>query len=201
MHIGQNTSVNNYRPISLLSNIDKIFEKLVHKRLTSFLLKHKIFFNKQFGFRKSHSTIQTLVNLTESIRRSLDSGQFSCGVFIDLQKAFDTVDIDILLRKLELYGVRGVCNRWFRSYLLGRRQYVKLNGEKSTLADILFGVPQGSVLGPLLFLVYINDLPNALIYSEATLFADDTCILFSHPSLKGRVRPKNIFCKYDLKCL
>ena len=100
---GSKLDINNFRPISLLSNIDKIFEKLVHNRLTSFLIKHNLLFNKQFGFRQSHSTNQALITLTESIRKSLDNGHFSCGVFIDLQKAFDTVDHDILLRKLELY--------------------------------------------------------------------------------------------------
>ena len=104
-------------------------------------------------------------------------------MFIDLQKAFDTVDINILLRKLELYGIRGKCNNWFRSYLTGRRQYVSLNGKTSDLKEIFHGVPQGSVLGPLLFIIYINDLPNSLIFGTATLFADDTCILFSSISL------------------
>ena len=127
----------------------------MHTRLTSFFLKHNLFFNQQFGFRKSHSTIQTLITLTETIRKKIDNGQFSCGVFIDLQKAFDTVDINILLRKLELYGIRGKCNNWFRSYLTGRRQYVSLNGKTSDLKEIFHGVPQGSVLGPLLFIIYI----------------------------------------------
>ena len=195
---GSNLDVNNFRPISLLSNIDKIFEKLVHKRLTSFLLKHNLLFNKQFGFRKSHSTNQALITLTESIRKSLDNGDFSCGVFIDLQKAFDTVDHNILLRKLELYGIRGKCNNWFRSYLKGRKQYVFLNGKKSNYKEVLFGVPQGSVLGPLLFLIYINDLPKALIFSDVTLFADDTCLLYSNSSLKQIEKRLNIELKLFL---
>ena len=198
---GSNLITNNYRPISLLSNVDKIFEKLVHKRLTSFFLKHNLFYNKQFGFRKSHSTNHTLINLTENIRKSLDSGQFSCGVFIDLQKAFDTVDINILLRKLELYGIRGKCNQWFRSYLTNRRQYVSVNGKKSSLRQVLFGVPQGSVLGPLLFIIYINDLPNGLLFSEATLFADDTCLLYSNSSLKLIEKFMNIDLKRLFKWL
>ena len=109
---GSNQDVNNYRPISLLSNIEKIFEKLVYSRLLSFLDLHDILSSRQFGFRKKHSTMLALISLTEEIRRSLDSGQFSCGVFIDLQKAFDTVDHKILLRKMELYGIRGITNKY-----------------------------------------------------------------------------------------
>ena len=198
---GCNSDVNNYRPISLLSNIDKIFEKLVHKRLTSFLNKHNIFFNKQFGFRKSHSTNHALIALTEKIRSSLDNGHFSCGVFIDLQKAFDTVDHDILLQKLKSYGIRGKCNQWFESYLKNRKQYVSINGVKSDFKQVSFGVPQGSVLGPLLFIIYINDLPNALLFSDATLFADDTCILYSNPSLKLIQKRLNIDLKRLFKWL
>ena len=198
---GSNSETNNYRPISLLSNIDKIFEKLVHNRLTSFLLKHNLFYNKQFGFRKSHSTNHALITLTEKIKQALDNGQFSCGVFIDLQKAFDTVDINILLRKLELYGIRGKCNQWFHSYLTDRRQYVRVNGKNSGFKQIFYGVPQGSVLGPHLFIIYINDLPNALIHSESTLFADDTCLLFSSSSLKKIERCLNIDLKRLFKWL
>ena len=103
--------MDNFRPISLLSNIDKIFEKLVHKRLTSYFNQYNLFFERQFGFRKSHSTNHTLITLTEEIRQYLDNGKFSCGVFIDLRKAFDTVNHEILLRKLEIYGVRGITNQ------------------------------------------------------------------------------------------
>ena len=180
---GSNQDVNNYRPISLLSNVDKIIEKLVYSRLISFLDLHNILSNRQFGFRKKHSTKLALISLTEEIRRSLDSGKFSCGVFIDLQKAFDTVDHNILLCKLELYGVRGVANNWFQSYLSNRIQYVSYSNSTSSKRKILTGVPQGSVLGPLLFLIYINDLCNAVKHSETSLFADDTSIIYSDSSL------------------
>ena len=181
---GSNQDLNNYRPISLLSNIDKIFEKLVYIRLSSFLQNHNILSNRQFGFRKKHSTNLALISLTEEIRRFLDSGKFSCGVFIDLQKAFDTVDHKILLRKLEIYGVRGVANNWFRSYLTNRIQYVSYSDTISSKRKLSIGVPQGSVLGPLLFLIYINDLCNAISYSKTSLFADDTSLVYSDCSLK-----------------
>jgi hypothetical protein len=194
---GSSLQFNNYRPISLLSNIDKIFEKLVHSRLISFLDKYKVLYNKQFGFRKHHSTAHTLISLTEEIRKSLDSGRFSCGVFIDLQKAFDTVDHMILLDKLNKYGVRGLANSWFKSYLSNRKQFVSILGIKSEIKAIKHGVPQGSVLGPLLFILYINDLYTAISKSSTFLFADDTCLLYSHSNLKTIQKNLN----YDLRSL
>ena len=181
---GSPLDTNNYRPISLLSNIDKILEKLVYSRLISFLDKENLLYQNQFGFRSKHATSHALIKLTEQIRASLDRGNFSCGIFIDLQKAFDTVDHEILLEKLKYYGVRGLANKWFRSYLTNRKQFVFISGHCSHTCDILHGVPQGSVLGPLLFLIYINDLPHAITYSQPTLFADDTSLLFSNKDLQ-----------------
>ena len=198
---GSNIDINNYRPISLLSNVDKMFEKLVHTRLNSFFVKHNLFSERQFGFRKMHSTSQTSIALTETIRKNLDSGKFSCGVFIDLQKAFDTVDINILLRKLEFYGIWDKGNEWFLFYLTGRKQCVSIHGNKSEYREVLHGVPQGSVLGPLLFIIYINDLPNSLIFSTATLFADDTCLLFSSSSLRHIEKTLNTDLKRLFKWL
>ena len=181
---GCNLDCANYRPISLLSNINKIIEKLMHERLYSFLEKHKCIYELQFGFRSKHSTSHALTDLTEAIRKSLDDGNFSVGVFIDLQKAFDTVDHEILLSKLNHYGVRGTANNWFRSYLTNRKQFVTINGVDSTPRVMSFGVPQGSVLGPLLFLIYINDLYLSVKYSTARHFADDTCLLIQNKSPK-----------------
>ena len=174
----------NYRPISLLSNINKIFEKIMHKRLYSFMEKQGAIFEKQFGFRKHHSTSHALLDLTEDIRQAIDSNKFSCGVFIDLQKAFDTVDHTILLKKLDHYGIRGVANAWFNSYLTNRKQYVSISGFDSDLKTAEFGVPQGSVLGPLLFLIYINDLHQAIKFCTTRHFADDTNLLINNNSLK-----------------
>ena len=111
----------NCRATSLLSNVEKIIEKLMYKRLSNFLDINNLIYSLQFGFRPKYSTTHTLINLTESIRQSLDEGSFDCGIFVDLQKAFDTVDYKILLHKLEYYGIRGVCNDWFKSYLSDRK--------------------------------------------------------------------------------
>ena len=139
----------NYRPISLLSNVEKILEKLMYNRIYKFFSDNNLIYSLQFGFRQKYSTVHTLTSLTESIRKNLDEGNIGCGIFVDLQKAFDTVEHDILLSKLEHYGVRGLGNEWFKSYLSNRKQYGY--GYYSNLVDVKFGVPQGSVLGPLLF--------------------------------------------------
>ena len=180
---GSVVDVNNYRPISLLSIFDKIIEKLMYKQLYDFLSNNDILFNNQFGFRKNLSTSLALMQITERIRKSIDNKKFGCGIYIDLSNAFDTVNHEILLKKLDHYGVRGSSLNWFRSYLCNRKQYVFLNGESSSLETLTCGVPQGSVLGPLLFLIYINDLPNISDKLEFFLFADDTNIYFEHESL------------------
>ena len=181
---GSTQEMNNYRPISLLSIFDKIIEKLIHIRLYSFLEKHNILYKKQFGFRKNNSTIFSLIEITEKIKESIDGGKYGCGIFIDLRKAFDTVNHKILLKKLDHYGIRGIANNWFNSYLTERYQYVYLNGESSEKKAITCGVPQGSVLGPLLFLIYINDLPNISKVLDFYLFADDTNLYCEDDCLK-----------------
>ena len=181
---GDKLLVSNYRPISLLSNVNKIFEKLVYSRLYSFLEMHDCIYELQFGFRAKHSTQHALASLTELVRLALDEGSFACGIFVDFAKAFDTVDHSILLKKLEHYGIRGLANDWFRSYLKNRRQFVSINGFDSTHQVMKYGVPQGSVLGPLLFLIYINDLHSAVKFSVTHHFADDTNFLYISKSLK-----------------
>ena len=145
----------NYRPISLLSNIEKIFEKLMYKRLYTFLNNNNIIYNLQFGFRQQYSTSHALINITENIRKALDDGNIGCGVFVDLQKAFDTVDHQILLAKLNHYGIHGVSNDWVKSYLSNHNQYVSINGFDSGLTTINCGVPKGSVPGPPFYFYYI----------------------------------------------
>ena len=145
---------------------------------------HNCIYELQFGFRANHSANHALISLTEKIRESLDSNNLTCGVFIDLQKAVDTVNHDILLHKLNHYGVRGVANNWFRSYLSNRQQFVYINGFHSSYKTMHYGVPQGSVLGPLLFLIYINDLHKALKFCMTHHFADDTNLLYSSSSIK-----------------
>ena len=191
---GSRLLVSNYRPISLLSNLNKILEKIMHKRIYAFLEKYEILYELQFGFRAGYSTTHALIHMTEAIRSALDSGSVTCGIFVDFQKAFDTVNHEILLKKLEHYGFRGVVNNWFRSYLTDRRQKVVINGFESESSILLHGVPQGSVLGPILFLIYINDLHRCIKYSTTYHFADDTNLL--HVSKDYKTLQKKV--NYDL---
>ena len=140
---------------------------------------------------------KSLITITENFRTALDNGKYACGIFVDLQKVFDTVYRVILLKKLEHYGIRGVGNSWFKSYLTNRSQLVSILGYDSTLKTIFHGVPQESVLGPLLFLLYINDLHNAIKYCMVYHFADDTNLLLFDSSLKALQKKINI----DLKLL
>ena len=175
----------NYRPISLLSNLSKLFERAMHRRVYNFLESTESLFTLQFGFRKKHSTSHALISIVEEIRQNLDNNCFSCGVFVDLEKAFDTVNHKILLKKLEHYGIRNVANTWFESYLSNRKQFVSLDGNDSNFLEISCGVPQGSILGPLLFIIYINDIHQAIKYLKVHHFADDTNLLFSNKNVKN----------------
>ena len=194
---GSRLLVSNYRPISLLSNLNKIFEKIIYKRVHNFMEKNEILYPLQFGFRSKHSTIHALINITEKVRSALDQNKVSCGIFVDLQKAFDTVNHKILLQKLNYYGFRGIINDWFRSYLHERKQKVCINGFESEIKIIHHGVPQGSVLGPFLFLLYINDLHNCINHSSTFHFADDTNLL--NISENYKILQKNV--NHDLKSL
>ena len=175
----------NYRPISFLSNIENFIEKLIYKRPFNFLDINNLIYLFQFGFRPKYSTNHALINFTESITQSLDEGSFDCGIFVDLQKTFDSVDHKILLHKLEYYEIRGICKDWFKFYLSDRKQFVSINGYNSDLMPADCGVPQGAVLGPLLFLIYINDLHKAIQYCKVHHFADDTNLFHTSKSVKN----------------
>ena len=150
---GSKFILNNYRPISLLSIFSRILEKIVCKQLDSFIVKHNLLYENQYGFRSKHSTLHAVISITDKIQKAIDQGYYSCGIFLDLSKAFDTVNHQILLDKLEYYGIRGLAKQWFESYLMNRMQFVSLGSCKSDMLNISCGVPQGSVLGPILFFV------------------------------------------------
>ena len=172
---GERTDPANYRPISLLSCFEKIMERLMASRVISFLKKHKVMYELQFGFREGHSTIHALLELLDRVYSNLDTKNSCIGVFLDLSKAFDTIDHSVLLHKLSHYGFRGKIQNWFSSYLEDRKQYTYVNGKKSTLSIIPKGVPQGSVLGTILYTIYVNDMQYAATL-KPRLFADDTSI-------------------------
>lgn len=176
---GEKTVFQNYRPISVLPSFSKIFEKVVFNRLLSYIEGNNILCNNQYGFRKGHSTYMPLIDMYDKISVAIDKNEFPIGVFIDLSKAFDTLEHSILLSKLEHYGIRGLALNWFRSYLSNRRQCVALNGVISDFKNVTYGVPQGSILGPLLFILYINDIVKCSDSLSFILFADDTNLFFS----------------------
>ena len=189
---GDKHNFSNYRPISLLSSISKLLEKLVAKQMVGYLNKNKILYEHQYGFRKGHSTIHPVLQFLDKILFSLNKIQpeYTLGIFCDLKKAFDTVDFEILLSKLDHYGFSGISNVWFRNYLTGRKQYVTINGQESEVKQLHCGVPQGSVLGPLLFLIFINDLPNSSDLFTL-LFADDTTFQISGHDLPSLFQTAN----------
>ena len=174
---GNLDSVSNYRPISILSAVSKIFERTIFNRMYDFLDKKSLLYRNQFGFRSKRSTTHALVEIVERIRNGQDANETACCIFLDLSKAFDTLNHQILLDKLERHGIRGQVYQLLENYLQNRKQYVKLISSKSDLLDITCGVPQGSILGPLLFLIYVNDISTICEKSVPFLFADDTNLI------------------------
>jgi Reverse transcriptase (RNA-dependent DNA polymerase) len=187
---GDKTLCDNYRPISLLSSISKILEKAVANRLTRHLKDNDLLCHEQFGFQEGTSTVHHLLKLTNYISNELNDKKYVVGVFLDLRKAFDVVAHDILLRKLKKLGVNDSALKWFQSYLEGRQQRVEINGALSDIELITISILQGSILGPLLFLCFINDLPRC-INLFTLLFADDTASLSSGPELKPLLKSVN----------
>ena len=181
---GSKTDPSNYRPISVLPAASKILEKCVHKQVYSYLTECEVLSKAQFGFRKVHSTTTCILNLLDYLYKCMDNGKLVGVVFLDLKKAFDTVDHDILLKKLYKYGLSVNAVDWFSSYLKGRVQTVKANGKISRELETKCGVPQGSVLGPLLFILYINDLEEYLVDFRIGLYADDTALYYSGDTIE-----------------
>ena len=172
----------NYRPISIISVLSKLVEKLTYNRLIKYIDKKSILHSCQFGFRSAHSTTHAITSIHERVLENVNNDKHTISIYLDLSKAFDSVNHNILLSKLHYYGIRGVALNFFRSYLSNRQQYTIVNGVASDILSVLCGVPQGSTLGPLLFLLYINDLAVASKFS-VSLFADDTCLLLSDKNL------------------
>ena len=173
---GQKNQVNNYRPISLLPLPGKLIEKIVHKRITSYLDANDILNNNQNGFRAKHSTQDTVAKFTDDIAININNNNCTLATFIDFRKAFDTVNHKILLDKINSLGINNSTHNWLTSYLCNRKQVVVANGITSRKGTITCGVPQGSTLGPLLFLIYINDINKHFVNSKIKLFADDTVL-------------------------
>ena len=180
---GEFSVPSNFRPISSLPYISKIYEKLMVNRLISFCVKFSILSDVQFGFQSGISTSDALFKITESIYKALDNKSHHISILLDIRKAFDCVDHIILLRKLHHYGIRGVPWKWFQSYLSDRQCYLEINSIKSNLNTFNTGVPQGSILGPILFLIYVNNLPQTTDILETQLFADDTIVSYSNNDL------------------
>ena len=174
----------NYRPISLLPIIGKVFEKIVYNRVYSFVTDKNILVKNQYGFQRLKSTEHAGLDLQSKIINAYENKLNSCSIFLDFAKAFDTVNHEILLSKLYHYGIRGPTHNWFKSYLSNRQQCVQVNNHLSDFATVKHGVPQGSILGPLLFLLYINDITQSTKNLEFLLFADDTSIFLAKKDLK-----------------
>jgi len=169
-----------YRPISVLPVLSKVLEKAIHLQVTNYLEKNKLLTKYQFGYRANRSTELAATLFLDEVRREIDNGKLVGAVFMDLSRAFDTLGHSTLLSKLKTYGINGSEIKWFSDYLFGRKQCIQLGTELSPVYPVFTGVPQGSLLGPLLFIIYFNDFADCLTYSKVVMYADDTVVYFSH---------------------
>src|SRR5690606_38207195 len=177
---GDRNNLGNYRPISVLSVFAKVFEIAIVRQLTAYFEENEIITHCQYGFRKKKSTEIALLNVKENILKAFEENQVTVGIFIDLRKAFDSVDHSILLRKFKHYGIKNIANDLIKNYLFERQQFVALNGHTFSLNYITTGVPQGSNLGPLFFLIFVNEFPNVVRpYGRVVMFADDTNVFIN----------------------
>ena len=182
---GDRGDVNNYRPISVIPIVAKVFERIVYEQLYAYLEEHDILCQNQSEFRANHSAVTALLEATDSWAYNIDNGKINGVIFLDLKKAFDTVDHQILLSKLSYYGIHGKSLKWFQSYLENRTQKCSVNGSLSNSCSLTCGVPQGTILGPLLLLLYINDLPNCLTNCKSRMYADDTHLTYASSNLEN----------------
>ena len=187
----------NYRPLSLLPVVSKVPEGLIHKQLASYFNDHNLLCKSQSGFRRMHSTETAVTYFADEILMNMDKGLVTGSVFIDLAKAFNTVDHDVLLSKLEYYGVCNQSLQWFKNYFKGRKQFVHIDSRSSEELAVTSGVPQGSILGPLLFIVYINDIPRCVKHCSANMYADDTVLYLDGPTVHNLI----FYINQDLQCL
>ena len=176
---GERSDLNNYRPISIIPVVAKVFERIVYNQFYEYLTVNNLISCNQSGFRSLHSTATALLEATDNWAFNIDKGNVNAVIFLDLKKAFDTVDHSILLSKLKAYGVGSNSFNWFKSYLDNRMQKCFVNGSLSDSQPLICGIPQGTILGPLLFLLYINDLPNCLANAHPRMYADDTHLTFA----------------------
>ena len=174
---GDTNLIKNYRPISILPSLSKVFERTIHQQLFNHFNSNKLFYDNQYGFRRHHSTEMATLELIDRITCAMDNKQFALSIFLDLSKAFDTLDHQIVLGKLKHYGVKGTSLNLLKSYLSNRPQIVSYNNTISNKLSIETGVPQGSILGPLLFIIYLNDIINACSLFRPVIYADDTALL------------------------
>ena len=181
------TQLNNYRPISLLPAFSKIFEIIVFNKIMAFTNRNKLFYSHQYGFRPKHSTIHPILHLLNDCAEASNSNpiQITIAILCDLSKAFHVINRDILIAKLDYYGLRGLIKDWLISYLSNRTQFVSINNNQSDYLSVDCGVPQGSILGPLLYLIYVNDISNSITQGKILSFADDTSLYLSDNDLEN----------------